>query len=178
MALCPQPDSNVTLVRKWSSALTSHSAPRIRTPPGPISSEWEKAETGITKSATAAAAQNANFRIACNIPDPPVGVCRRILADAAGVIHLGSRTPGWRGPRTRRRKLPQVSPDLQRALVARWLSVLQSDPPSLWRRSRAQLTRRPPQSAAFVHIGPSLRVRVLAHRRSGASCDGGSFIEV
>lgn len=36
-------------------------------------------------------APNAYFRIPCNIPDPPVGVCRLILADAAGVI--ASRLP-------------------------------------------------------------------------------------
>ena len=54
----------------------SHSPPRTRTPPGPISTDWEKAETGITKRAAAAAAPNAHFRIPCNIPDPPVVVGR------------------------------------------------------------------------------------------------------
>lgn len=50
----------------------SHSPPRIRTPPGTISSDWESAETGITKRATAAAAPNAAGIIASPLP-PPLG---------------------------------------------------------------------------------------------------------
>jgi len=50
---------------------SSH-CPPTRTPPGPISIDWEKAEIGITKRAAAAAAPSANFRIPFNIPHPPV----------------------------------------------------------------------------------------------------------
>ena len=49
---------------------SSH-CPPTRTPPGPISIDWEKAEIGITKRAAAAAAPSANFRIPFNIPHPP-----------------------------------------------------------------------------------------------------------
>ena len=45
---------------------SSH-CPPTRTPPGPISIDWEKAEIGITKRAAAAAAPSANFRIPFNI---------------------------------------------------------------------------------------------------------------
>jgi hypothetical protein len=47
-----------------------------RTPPGPTSMDWEKAEIGITKRAVAAAAPNAYLRILFNIPDPPVAMSR------------------------------------------------------------------------------------------------------
>jgi hypothetical protein len=51
----------------------SHCPPRPpRTPPGPISIDWEKAEIGITKRAAAAAAPNEYLRIPFNIPNPPV----------------------------------------------------------------------------------------------------------
>jgi hypothetical protein len=49
---------------------SSH-CPPTRTPRGPISIDWEKAEIGITKRAAAAAAPSANFRIPFNIPHPP-----------------------------------------------------------------------------------------------------------
>jgi hypothetical protein len=71
---------------------SSH-CPPTRTPPGPISIDWEKAEIGITKRAAAAAAPSANFRIPFNISSSP----------AAGELpvrihHAGSRIsfrPKW-----------------------------------------------------------------------------------
>src|SRR6266540_2899027 len=48
----------------------SHCPPRpsyTRTPPGPTSMDWEKAEIGNTKRAVAAAAPNAYLRISFNI---------------------------------------------------------------------------------------------------------------
>jgi hypothetical protein len=74
----PSPRSPSTSLFSQARRNCSHSPPRTRTPPGPISTDWEKAETGITKRAAAAAAPNAHFRIPCNIPDPPVGVGRSI----------------------------------------------------------------------------------------------------
>jgi hypothetical protein len=51
----------------------SHCPPRpTRTPSGPISIDWEKAEIGITKRAAAAAAPNEYLRIPFNIRNPPV----------------------------------------------------------------------------------------------------------
>jgi hypothetical protein len=49
---------------------SSH-CPPIRTPPGPISIDWEKAEIGITERAVAVATPSANLRIPFNIPNPP-----------------------------------------------------------------------------------------------------------
>ena len=74
----PSPRSPSTSLFSQARRNCSHSPPRTRTPPGPISTDWEKAETGITKRAAAAAAPNAHFRIPCNISDPPVGVGRSI----------------------------------------------------------------------------------------------------
>ena len=100
----PSPRSPSTSLFSQARRNCSHSPPRTRTPPGPISTDWEKAETGITKRAAAAAAPNAHFRIPCNIPDPPVGVGRSIEtplrrplscrgADRAGVIASRYRRP-------------------------------------------------------------------------------------
>ena len=74
----PSPRSPSTSLFSQARRNCSHSPPRTRTPPGPISTDWEKAEIGITKRAAAAAAPNAHFRIPCNISDPPVGVGRSI----------------------------------------------------------------------------------------------------
>jgi hypothetical protein len=100
----PSPRSPSASLFSQARRNCSHSPPRTRTPPGPISTDWEKAETGITKRAAAAAAPNAHFRIPCNISDPPVGVGRSIEtplrrplscrgADSAGVIASRYRRP-------------------------------------------------------------------------------------
>jgi hypothetical protein len=89
----PSPRSPSTSLFSHARRNCSHSAPRIRTPPGPISSDWEKAGTGITKRAAAAAAPSAYLRIPCNIPDPPLGVVLDAPGDIATPASLSSRTP-------------------------------------------------------------------------------------
>ena len=66
----PSPRSPSMSLFSQARRNSSH-CPPTRTPPGPISIDWEKAEIGITKRAAAAAAPSANFRIAFNIPHPP-----------------------------------------------------------------------------------------------------------
>ena len=88
----PSPRSPSASLFSQARRNCSHSPPRTRTPPGPISTDWEKAETGITKRAAAAAAPNAHFRIPCNISDPPVGVGRSMInRDAASATSVSSR---------------------------------------------------------------------------------------
>src|SRR6266850_1809320 len=74
----PSPRSPSTSLFSQARRNCSHCPPPrpsyTRTPPGPTSMDWEKAEIGITKRAVAAAAQNAYLRIAFNIPDPPVAM--------------------------------------------------------------------------------------------------------
>jgi hypothetical protein len=53
----PSPRSPNTSLFSQARRNCSHSPPRIRTPPGPISIDWEKAETGITTRAAAAGRQ-------------------------------------------------------------------------------------------------------------------------
>ena len=92
----PSPRSPSASLFSQARRNCSHSPPRTRTPPGPISTDWEKAETGITKRAAAAAAPNAHFRIPCNIPDPPIGVglLNRDAASAASVSSRGADIAG------------------------------------------------------------------------------------
>ena len=66
----PSPRSPSMSLFSQARRNSSH-CPPTRTPPGPISIDWEKAEIGITKRAAAAAAPSANFRIPFNIPHPP-----------------------------------------------------------------------------------------------------------
>ena len=63
------PQSNMASQARRNS---SHWPPRpIRTPPGPISKDWEKADVGITKIAVDAATANASLRIRLSITNPP-----------------------------------------------------------------------------------------------------------
>jgi hypothetical protein len=68
----------------------SHSPPRSLTPPGPISTDWAKAEIGITKSVAAAAVQKACLRISFNISNPP-DVCYVPMKERAARRPLSGR---------------------------------------------------------------------------------------
>jgi hypothetical protein len=107
----PSPRSPSTSLFSQARRNCSHSPPRTRTPPGPISTDWEKAETGITKRAAAAAAPNANFFIPFNIADPPVGVglLNRDAASAASVSSRGADIAGVIASRYRRPWLVRAS---------------------------------------------------------------------
>jgi hypothetical protein len=63
----PSPRSPSASLFSQARRNCSHCPPPTRTPPGPISMDWAKAEIGNTKRAAAAAAPNAYLRIAFNI---------------------------------------------------------------------------------------------------------------
>jgi hypothetical protein len=73
----PSPCSPRTSLFSQARRNCSHCPPRpTRTPPGPISIDWEKAGIGINKRAAAAAAANEHLR-ALNISNPPTWLRRR-----------------------------------------------------------------------------------------------------
>src|SRR6185436_1336685 len=63
----PSPRSPSASLFSQARRNCSHCPPSTRTPPGPISMDWEKAEIGNMKRAVAAAAPNAYLRIAVDI---------------------------------------------------------------------------------------------------------------
>jgi len=118
----PSPRSPSMSLFSQARRNSSH-CPPTRTPPGPISIDWEKAEIGITKRAAAAAAPSANFRIPFNIPHPPAaGELPVRIHHAGSGISFRPKCTKIKLKELRRNRRPSQTTNFRRALYSRGLA--------------------------------------------------------